>query len=510
MSITRAGVGDDGNSTGDIDITDDLEIVGAGANATILTQSVNDRVFHVIGTGVDFSLRSARVQGGSNVADGGAVYMPGKGNLLIENAILSGHRASNHGGAIYHSGSGSGSASQPKIVLRNATFDDNRATNATSSNAYGGAMYSLSSGFQQNYLLIDGCTFNNNRADNGGGALGLDGVQSVSNNSGVVSNSSFTLNQVTLDGPGGAIGTNVEGNGLFALLIDNSIFEQNSVASGGANSFGGAIATRNSPGNGIFRSFFTQNSARTGGAFHGDMPEIVDSTFCLNTATVQGAALSLGAFDSIVRRSTLCVNTVTTSDTALFGGGAIAKPAGNLQVERSTLDGNSAVRGAAIAFGGNDLFLRNNTIVAPSPLPAGALGSVLRYTNTDTADSFGLVNNILIGQCSFSSAINPGSAFNNIEASGNTCRLLTATLQAGNQTVVAGNAINLGTLAQNGGPTNTRLPVAPSIAIDAASTFACTFLDQRGFQRTDALCDVGAVEVGGVPPPDALFANGFE
>jgi subtilisin-like proprotein convertase family protein len=510
MSITRAGAGDDGNSTGDIDITDDLEIVGAGANATILTQSANDRVFHVIGTGVDFSLRSARVQGGNNVADGGAVHMPGNGNLLIENAIFSGHRASNHGGAIHHNGGGSMTATVPKIILRNTVFDDNRVTDATSGNAYGGAMYSYSSGFQQNYLLIDGCTFNNNRADNGGGALGLDGVQSVSNNSGLIANSSFTLNQVTADGPGGAVGINVEGNGLFALTVDNVLFEQNSVPSGGANSGGGALSLRNSAAQGIYRSFFMQNTARIGGAVSGDVLEIVDSSFCINTAVDQGGALSLGAFDTIVRRSTLCANTATTANTALFGGGAIAKPAGNLQVERSTLDGNSAVRGAAIAFGGNDLFLRSNTIVAPSPLPAGALGSVLRYTNTDTTDGFGLVNNILIGQCSFSSAINPGSAFNNVEASGNTCRLLTATLQAGNQTVVSGNAINLGTLAQNGGPTNTRLPVAPSIAIDAASTFACTFLDQRGFQRTDALCDVGAVEVGGIPPPDALFANGFE
>lgn len=509
MVLTRLGNDENGNGIGDIDILDDLEIVGAGANATILTQLANDRLFHVVGN-VDFTLRNLRAQGGNSVSQGGAIYVPGDGKLRVEDAVLAGHRATKHGGAIYHSGGGSIVAIDPKIVLRNSIFEDNRTTNASADNAYGGALYSISSGFQTRYLLIDGCTFNDNRADNGGGALGLDGVQSVSNNTGVISNSTFTLNQVTTDGLGGAVGINVEGNGLFGLTVDNVLFEQNSVPIGGANSEGGALGQRQSPVLGIYRSYFAQNSARIGGAFSGSVNEIEDSTFCLNSAAIQGAALNMYGFETIIRRSTLCTNTVTTADTAQFGGGAIAMSTGSLQLERSTLDGNSAVRGAAIAFGGDDLYLRSNTIVAPSPLPGGALGSVLRYTNTDAADTMSLVNNILIGQCSFNTANNPDSAFNNIEASGNTCRLLAATLQAANQTAVAGSAVNLGTLAQNGGPTDTRLPMAPSIAIDAGSTFACPILDQRGYQRSDAVCDIGAVEAGGVPPPDALFANSFE
>lgn len=508
MQLTRAGANEDANFTGDLDITEDLEILGAGPTLTTLTQTAVDRVFHVTGANTDFTLRNLRVQGGSGVADGGALLMGG-GSLLVDGVTFTGHRTTEHGGAIRKSGGPSGTPITPAVWLRNCVFEDNRAANAVAPNAYGGALYVLSSGFNANFLRIENCTFNDNRADNGGGALALDGVQSVSNLGGTIVGSTFTQNQVQLDGPGGAIGTNVEGNGVFYVSIINSVFQQNSTPSTGANNVGGAIAQRNGTSPIIANSSFTQNTARAGGAFHGSVTEIADSTLCINTATDEGGALRLGNVDTTVRRSTLCVNNVTTSDTAQVGGGAIAMPQGNLTVERSTLDGNSAVRGAAIAFGGDDLTLRGNTIVAPSPLPAGALGSVLRYTNADTADSLLFSNNILIGQCSYSVAgTNPDSAVNNIEASGTTCRLLTASFQSGNQTAVAGSAVNLGPLAVNGGPTNTRLPIAPSIAIDAGATIACTPLDQRGYVRADGACDIGSVEVGGVP--DAIFSDGFE
>lgn len=82
-------------------------------------------------------------------------------------------------------------------------------------------------------------------------------------------------------------------------------------------------------------------------------------------------------------------------------------------------------------------------------------------------------------------------------------------MQGGNQLSVPAAAIHLAALADNGGPTPTRLPVAPSIAIDAGSNLACSFLplDQRSYYRADNRCDVGSVEAGGLP--DRLFADAF-
>lgn len=507
FSLSRAGAEENANSTGDLDITDDLIIDGAGSTATTITQTTPDRLFHVFTSAVNLSLIDLNLTGGSGVADGGAVSITGSGLLVVERSTFAGHRATRHGGAIFHNGGGGVGVRQ--IVMRDCRFEDNRATNTDALNAYGGALYSLSSGFSDVFMVVENCTFASNRADNGGGALALDGVQSVSGNRGTITGSTFTQNQVTLAGPGGAIGTNVDAFGLFYVDLVDSVFQDNAAPTASPLGVGGALSVF-SGGATVRGSLFTGNTAQVGGAIAGTVTLVENSTICNNSAINEGGGLRLDAFTSTILRSTVCSNAVTTSDVAQFGGGAVAKQAGNLTIERSTLEGNVAVRGAGIAFAGNDLILRSNTIVAPSPLPAGALGSVLRYTNADAADTLFFFNNILIGQCSYTTAPNPDSALSNIEASGNTCRLLLAPLQSGNQTAVSGSSVNLGPLADNGGATDTRLPQAPSIAIDLGANTACSALDQRGYQRNDPQCDIGAVEVGGTAPPEVILADGFE
>jgi hypothetical protein len=68
----------------------------------------------------------------------------------------------------------------------------------------------------------------------------------------------------------------------------------------------------------------------------------------------------------------------------------------------------------------------------------------------------------------------------------------------------------LARLVDNGGPTPTYLPGAGSIAIDEGRESHCKENDQRHFPITDRSCDVGAVEAGAAPAPDAGFADGFE
>jgi hypothetical protein len=60
-------------------------------------------------------------------------------------------------------------------------------------------------------------------------------------------------------------------------------------------------------------------------------------------------------------------------------------------------------------------------------------------------------------------------------------------------------SLPLGSLADNGGPTLTRLPGSGNPAIDGGECVAGITTDQRGIPRPLASqCDVGAVEVGGV------------
>ncbi|MBK9495904.1 MAG: hypothetical protein IPO08_15540 [Xanthomonadales bacterium] len=65
-------------------------------------------------------------------------------------------------------------------------------------------------------------------------------------------------------------------------------------------------------------------------------------------------------------------------------------------------------------------------------------------------------------------------------------------------------------MADTGGPTQTRLPGAGSIAINQGRESYCTATDQGRFQRADAVCDIGAVEVGATPLTADIFRDGFE
>ena len=90
----------------------------------------------------------------------------------------------------------------------------------------------------------------------------------------------------------------------------------------------------------------------------------------------------------------------------------------------------------------------------------------------------------------------------NIESPGNTCGFDT---NKGDQVNVSTEALNLGELGNNGGPTMTHKPGAgglddgTSVAIDHIPGDACDLTkDQRGQPRPETdgtMCDVGSVEV---------------
>ena len=202
----------------------------------------------------------------------------------------------------------------------------------------------------------------------------------------------------------------------------------------------------------------------------------------------------------------------------LADGGAIFNR-GDLDLERSTLSGNSADRyGGAVDSTSGELSLRNSTV---SGNRAGLLAGGIASTNTHVDlvnvtifgnEGIGLMatspgshtlsmrNSIVAGSssldCAFDSVILEVEGRCNLDGDGS-CGL----------NEVAGDLPAtdpcLGPLVWNGGATPTRVPYRDSPVIDVGDDSTCESEDQRGAPRPldgDGMgavdvCDIGAVEV---------------
>ncbi|WP_440223861.1 choice-of-anchor Q domain-containing protein [Dokdonella sp. MW10] len=194
------------------------------------------------------------------------------------------------------------------------------------------------------------------------------------------------------------------------------------------------------------------------------------------------------------------------------GGAIVLEDEAILRIRNSTFSGNTfsvaaagdGARGGAIGFrngAGAQLILTHVTLARPAFAPVGIVGTVLGGHGNGVALS--LSNSIVQGTCGMNAIVLQNQA-GNIESGGDTCGLDPET----NRVNVSTTSLALGALADNGGPTPTRLPATGSVSIDRGSTPQCLPKDQRGYARPGGVrCDVGAVEADA---SDRLFANGFE
>jgi hypothetical protein len=307
----------------------------------------------------------------------------------------------------------------------------------------------------------------------------------------------LTLNGVTITG-----GTNSSGNGggilsAAPVTLTNSVVTGNTTATNG-----GGIATN--PGTvTITNSRVTNNTASNdgGGAnVQGGALNVTDSTFNNNTATngSGGAAFRDGSVGGGVMlvRSTLNGNQAPTPGQ---GSGAIdsLQP---LTAINSTVTGNSGnTGGLSVAGSGRDMTLIYATVVGNTSISGGAANLAKASANIVT---FGSVIGLPEGgpNCAFSSAATTSNGFNFADDA--SCGL------TGTGDTQNGGDPGLDALADNGGPTQTRLPRPGSPLIDSIPTGSCQAdgasgitTDQRGLSRP-ALngCDIGAVEVQPAPP----------
>lgn len=157
--ITRAGAGEDANSTGDLDITgpDNLLIRPAGpTDRVIVDGNAIDRVFDKSGMG-ETTFESIRVMGGkiTDIEDGGGIRVAA-GNLFVENVTVDGNESAYQGGGI---------AAYSTVHLTNSTVSGNKA------GGNGGGIYAPGGSVVQ----VRSTTIYGNTADSDGDGNGFGG-----------------------------------------------------------------------------------------------------------------------------------------------------------------------------------------------------------------------------------------------------------------------------------------------------------------------------------------------
>ena len=300
----------------------------------------------------------------------------------------------------------------------------------------------------------------------------------------------LTLSSITMTN--GLANNGVNGGGAIdshgTLSISGSTFSGNSSPSASGTS-GGAI---NSSGTlTVSSSTFTSNTAQEGGGiFNQKTATITNSTFTGNTATIYGGGGLLNA------AGTATVKGDTFSGNSGPGGGAIDNDT-VLNVSDSTFTGNTAAGnggGGIVNFGTSTI---TQSTFSGNSSPYGA--NIYNYTGFSLTISMSIVAAGVNGSnCGGQAPITDHGY--NIDT-GSSCGF-TGTSKNNTQP-------QLGTLASNGGPTQTMALPAGSPAVDAipSATSGCTgTTDQRGTTRPQGSgCDVGAYELivtsGDTQPP---------
>ena len=282
-------------SSGQLTISDSLQIVGPGRGVLTVDGNLAGRVFDIpLSPGdVDVSISGLTISNGT-AQTGGGIRVQDE-NLTLDDVALTGNTAAAEGGGLYVDGFAA------TLTVRNSTISGNVARG-------GGGAYVEDTGGITTFdgVVIDG----NTASEEGGGIFLYDPDADV-----VIDNATITNNAAN------------KGGGIYLYSQDAGSFT-------------------------ISNSTISGNGATTGGGvylYDIDNPvSISASTISGNTAT-NGAGINIGRISApaVVSNSTISGNAATGS-----GGGVRLANGGGLTIEHSTVTENSAVDAGGAKFPG--------------------------------------------------------------------------------------------------------------------------------------------------------------
>lgn len=509
--------------TGPLVITAPLSIVGAGRTATTITSASTLPLLLAIGLGgptieatiADLAFANVVLTAGPF----GLLTVGDTSSLVVERVDIRGN-----------AGTISGIFAAGALTVRDALFAQNTGTEGTvyalggqvsitgtefrdNDGAYGALAVQSSDALPLGDVVLTDNVFRRNLATAGGGALTI-GVGSGFNR--VDLRDSVFEDNRTAD-KGGALQFRYDNDApsttRLEVLADGTLFAGNTAdGSCGALSLEALtdVPMLQPPSLTMDLARFENNDAGgSGGALCTvAATTITRSTFAGNTADAGAGAILAGGPGLVLQRSTVSGNTAGAA-----AGGILALT--TLTLEHSTVHGNAAGTsvGGLVVMGATQSLIRHSTITGNTL--NGAPSSIRAATTPQLPGGVRLSRSIVQGACTSSGAgaFAANSSYS-IESPGDTCSLPN-TVGTFNQRNVSGAALALGLLTDNGGTTLTRMPGDASVARNpgVSDGTPCTTLDQREYVSTDTRCDVGAVEVAGIPGvplADEVFADGFE
>ena len=150
-------MGDSAGESGDLDLTDEVEIDGAGADLTTVDAAGLDRVFQ-ISSGVEVTLVGLKVTGGAGASPGGGIL--NNGTLTVLRSWVDGNTAEGLGGGIRNDAT---------LVIEASTLTGNSASNG----GHGGGIDN------HGVATLTNVTVSGNQADTEGGGLYVRGGDSL-------------------------------------------------------------------------------------------------------------------------------------------------------------------------------------------------------------------------------------------------------------------------------------------------------------------------------------------
>ncbi|MBI4034772.1 MAG: CSLREA domain-containing protein [Candidatus Chisholmbacteria bacterium] len=162
-TLSLAGTGEDANATGDLDITDDLTLNGAGAASTFIDGDDIDRVIEVR-PGAAVNIDAVTVKDGDPGANAGGIL--NRATLTLTHSVITSNTGLDFGGGLFNFGT---------LTLIDTTVDDNDTIGPNLSGGGGGI-------FNQGTLNLTATTVSaNTTLGRGGGIYNLDQTATFTN-----------------------------------------------------------------------------------------------------------------------------------------------------------------------------------------------------------------------------------------------------------------------------------------------------------------------------------------